>query len=312
MSFGAKCRNIKNTESTVYFRNDKCVDFEFKKAPYIVFLSPGIYLFELYGASGGYGSSATTANPGKGGYAKGLIKLNKKQLFYLFIGGMGGNRSISPESAGYNGGAPGSNGPDSGITGGSGGATDIRLEEDKLESRIIVAGGGGSAGDWKYAGKGGDGGGIEGEHGNPSTSSCSVEGGAPGTQIGGYEPGQGSSGQNGGSNKGEAGGAGGGGYWGGIGGKTGGNACSSGGGGGGSSFISGHKNCTVIDKDRNSLGTSFHPSGFYFNFPSTESGVNVGNGRAIISLMNYLMASCKIKSRSAYLLNFLLYIIVSK
>ena len=299
------CNKIPTTDLSVSVNKVGCYEFEFRNSPYTLFLRSGVYSFELYGASAGYGSPRTPHVTGKGGYVKGLIRLYKRKL-YLFIGGKGLDYSILPESAGYNGGAPGVTGPDSEPTGGSGGGTDVRTDKEKIESRIIVAGGGGSTGDWKYGGKGGDGGGIEGIAGVPSSSSCKAPGGEQGTQLTGYKLFQGETGEEGGSNLGEAGGSGGGGYWGGKRGRTGGNSCSGGGGGGGSSFISGHPSCIAVDKDGNSLGTPFHPSGLYFTLPVTETGVNEGNGKAIITLLYTIMISCRRSIHSRSFLHFVL------
>ena len=226
------CKKVSVTDLSASINVVGCNEFEFRNFSYTLFLAPGQYYFELYGAFGGYGSSQTPHVTGLGGSVKGIIKLKKTQHFFLFIGGKGLDRSIALESAGFNGGAPGVKGPGSDPTGGSGGATDIRIEKDKLESRIIVAGGGGSSGDWIYSGKGGDGGGIEGIAGASSSSTCSAPGGEQGTQISGFKPGQGETGEPGGSNYGEAGGSGGGGYWGGKKGRASDNDCSGGGGGG--------------------------------------------------------------------------------
>ncbi len=87
----------------------------------------GTYQVELWGAQGG-------KSGGKGAYTTGKINIDANQKFYIFVGGTNG----------YNGGAAGgvfaydSNG---------GGATDVRLLNDisSLNSRIMVAGGGGGS-----------------------------------------------------------------------------------------------------------------------------------------------------------------------
>ena len=84
---------------------------------------------------------------------------------YLFIGGKGGDATSEYDNGpvgygGFNGGSEGSTGINSYPTAGSGGATDVRLDINKLDSRIMVAGGGGSSGFWTKAGSGGDGGGT--------------------------------------------------------------------------------------------------------------------------------------------------------
>ncbi len=144
-------------------------------------------------------------------------------------------------------------GAGSGNAGRGGNAADLRSVPDgqpgSLESRLIVAGGGGSEGEEEegaIAGMGGNAGGGEGQEGNPASPS-GPRGGGGGTQKGG-----GAGGSAGGGSAGEAGrlgqggsggtgvpagngGGGGGGYYGGGGGGAG--NFSGGGGGGGSSFV---------------------------------------------------------------------------
>ena len=97
----------------------------------------GTYQIELWGAQGGGAG-------GKGGYTTGEISIDANQKFYLFIGGTNG----------YNGGAAGGVYP---YDNAGGGATDVRLLNDisNLNSRIMVAGGGGGSiinGTYKAAG----------------------------------------------------------------------------------------------------------------------------------------------------------------
>lgn len=117
-------------------------------------LPPGIYKFEVWGADGGDGMyhSTYTKRPGKGGYSVGAFFINKTTNVYVFVGGKSENGlhpSTRDAKGGYNGGgdAPsdkvGSNN-DSG--GAGGGATDIRIGDVDLDSRVIVAGGAGGTG----------------------------------------------------------------------------------------------------------------------------------------------------------------------
>lgn len=113
-----------------------------------VTLPKGVYKFECWGAQGGTYSSIVG---GKGGYSKGILTLENDTNIYIRVGGQGSSLSTV---AGFNGGGVGT------INGrGGGGASDIRINEDSLYSRIIVAGGGGgagiSAGSVSYAGCGG-------------------------------------------------------------------------------------------------------------------------------------------------------------
>jgi hypothetical protein len=156
--------------------------------------------------------------------------------------------------SGFNGGGAGGSGGYGGASGG-GGASDVRMGGDTLKDRIIVAAGGGGAGDrfvsYSYCDAfGGDGGGLEGNDGG-----YAVNGGGGGTQSAGGSGGGGTGtgqpgsigalglgGNGGGALSGSAGlggGGGGGGYYGGGGGGGGGmySSTQSGGGGGGSSFV---------------------------------------------------------------------------
>ena len=308
-----KCVNITKSDKPTILDRVGCYEFPFISSFYDIILSKAIYRIELFGASGGT-SEITSTGPGKGGSAKGTITIRNRREVFLFVGGKGGDGIAEDNypggSAGYNGGATGSTGIGSYPTGGSGGATDIRLEKEALESRIIVAGGGGSAGFWRVSGKGGDGGGISGEKGG-TTSQYGIIGGDPGTQTSGASPGKGESGEQGNSDGSEAGGAGGGGYWGGFGGRTGGNSNGGSGGGGGSSFISGHPDCVVVDKDGKSLNTNIHPSKLVFTSALTETGVNEGNGRAIIKLIRIADITYN-KSFSKHMIHFFIILILSK
>ena len=148
----------------------------------------------------------------------------------------------------------------------------------------MVAGGGGSGGCFKNGGKGGDGGGLNGQDGSPNSpndDTSVVDGGKVGDQdygtVGEGIPGE--SGED--PTRGEAGGSGGGGYFGGGGGKTSGNSQSSSGGGGGSSFISGMPGCIANETINQDI--SVHNSGIIFLYPISSSGVNLGDGYAIIT-----------------------------
>ena len=121
-------------------------------------LIPGSYLFELYGASGG------GSQPGKGGFASGILHVTSPLNVFLFPGGKGSYLAGSGCLAGgWNGGGSvctdkfGSSG---------GGASDVRLQPNNISSRIIVAGGGGGSGDGQPRIEnncpGGDGGGYQG------------------------------------------------------------------------------------------------------------------------------------------------------
>ena len=109
-------------------------------------LKKGTYKFEVWGAQGGYRSSATYG--GKGGYSVGTIVLNKKMSAFIYSGGAG---NTGGTAGGFNGGGR------RGTYNGGGGGSDIRIGQDSLYARVIVAGGGGSDGSKSRAGGAGGG-----------------------------------------------------------------------------------------------------------------------------------------------------------
>lgn len=114
-------------------------------------LPKGTYKLEVWGAEGGYRSSASYS--GKGGYSIGTITLTEKTTLYLYAGGSG---RTGGTAGGFNGGGK------RGSYYGGGGGSDIRVGTDSLYARVIVAGGGGSDGATNKSGKygGGANGGI--------------------------------------------------------------------------------------------------------------------------------------------------------
>ena len=90
-------------------------------------LDKGEYLLEVWGASGGTYKPSNVLG-GAGGYAKGKLTVKEKTKVFVHVGSQGSNTS---KEQGCNGG---------------GGATDIRLNNDSLYARIIVAGGRGEGG----------------------------------------------------------------------------------------------------------------------------------------------------------------------
>ena len=131
-------------------------------------LPAGVYKLECWGAQGGrYGKLASGAITGsttgyyggKGGYSVGVLTLKKETDLFLYPGGCpefsyfynvkasssgGGTVTLSGTTNGFNGGGAG--GAASSRCGGAGGGgTDIRIGQDSLYSRVIVAGGGGGA-----------------------------------------------------------------------------------------------------------------------------------------------------------------------
>lgn len=200
----------------------------------------GTYQIELWGAEGGQAlcnGVACTKYAGKGGYAKGLIHLNKGDKLYFYLGQKGQDAVLlSNTQPSYNGGGLStSDGADDEAAGAGGGATDVRLvggnwnDFNSLVSRIMVAGGGGGQA-WRNR-DGGAGGGINGVDSGSSKGA---------TQTSGYQFGIGKDGNGAGSSDGVAGG--GGGYWGGVSG----NSSYTEVGSGGSGYISGHTGCVAI------------------------------------------------------------------
>lgn len=115
--------------------NGSVMNFDYTGSVQTATLAPGTYKLECWGAQGG---SYNSYIGGYGGYSKGTITLTKATTVYISVGGAG---SSSSTAAGFNGGGTGiSSGR------GGGGATDVRIGQNSLYSRVIVAGGGGGAG----------------------------------------------------------------------------------------------------------------------------------------------------------------------
>lgn len=221
------------------------------------------YKLEAWGAQGG--SYSDIYHGGYGSYVSGVISLNIQEKLYIYVGGKGDDTSSG--NGGYNGGANGvAEGNYKGYPGG--GATDIRYfgnyvvsDEDLvwnstigLNSRILVAAGGGGAGyhTTPYYSNGGNAGGLIGYPGTSTHEGSNNLPNAGGTQIsGGYNDytdglqnevsggfGYGGAGTRGSSYGNSGGGAG---YYGGSGGPEGLQP-----GGGGSSYISGHTGAVAI------------------------------------------------------------------
>lgn len=115
--------------------NGSVMNFDYTGSVQTATLTPGTYKLECWGGQGGTYSSYIG---GYGGYSKGTITLTKTTTVYVSVGGAG---SSSSTAAGFNGGGTGiSSGR------GGGGATDVRIGQNSLYSRVIVAGGGGGAG----------------------------------------------------------------------------------------------------------------------------------------------------------------------
>ena len=205
-----------------------------------VWVSPGFYILEVWGAQGG---TQNISSSGRGGYSQAIYHVSERKNLTVCVGKSGGCSDTESVPGGFNGGG---NSQKTSLSYyrtacSGGGATDIRTSESP-EDRIIVAGGGGG-----YASHhsllGGFGGGLNGgtafEHPYSGTGATSTEPGKGGSFPGSdtcdpCEAGDGDRQGNGGNACATAvasAGGGGGGYYGGGGGAD------YGSGGGGSGFI---------------------------------------------------------------------------
>lgn len=189
------------TDTFYFFRADQISDFvtnySYTGDVYGSILERGTYKLEAWGAEGGPGYTYSTGG-GKGGYSYGILDLNIPMenilRIYVYVGGQG---SVSAGSSTTRSGA-GFNANSSSVTnsaaaanyaGGGGGASDIRIGQDSLYARVIVAGGGG--GKCGYASQsycaGGVGGGTSGVSGvyQTSTTTNTTYAGQGGTQTAG-------------------------------------------------------------------------------------------------------------------------------
>lgn len=166
--------------------NGSVMNFDYTGSVQTATLAPGTYKLECWGAQGGNSnqSNGTYGNGGKGGYSTGILNVSTNTTIYITVGGQGQNGILNTRTAGgFNGGGDGYGTNNSGVGGGGGGASDISLmspvfshssyfinnirDTNSLLSRIIVAGGGGSAGYdvSNNAANGGAGGGTTGQDG---------------------------------------------------------------------------------------------------------------------------------------------------
>lgn len=166
--------------------NGAVMNFDYTGSVQTATLTPGRYKLECWGAQGGNSnqSNGTYGNGGKGGYSTGILNVSTNTTIYITVGGQGQNGVLNTRTAGgFNGGGDGYGTNNSGVGGGGGGASDISLtspvfshssyfinnirDTNSLLSRIIVAGGGGSAGYdvSNNAANGGAGGGTIGQDG---------------------------------------------------------------------------------------------------------------------------------------------------
>ena len=131
--------------------------YEFSNDYLDVVLGNGCYFFELWGASG---FSDDFCSGGYGSYVNATINLYVPTEIKLYIGGTG-NFCIG----GFNGGGYGIKGTETEYCSGGGGSTDIRYNSS-LNSRILVAAGGGGYGSYYSACKKGSNGDASGKTGD--------------------------------------------------------------------------------------------------------------------------------------------------
>lgn len=154
-------------------------------------LPKGTYELECWGAQGGDSARKAEGLGGRGGYAKGTINLNTETVLYLLSGGKGSatTEKTVQQGGGFNGGGHGTSTSTTYTSTGGGGASDIRIGQNSLYARVIVAGGGGGGYAYKtsntenYA-EGGYGGGTSGSDGvNKGSNTTSFLPGKGGTQL---------------------------------------------------------------------------------------------------------------------------------
>ena len=234
--------------------------------------STGYYNLEVWGAQGG--NYNTTYVGGLGGYSKGIVHLEKGTTLYVCVGGQPQTVTTTKTAVpgGFNGGGNGFNRDySSTYTYGQagGGATDIRIGQNNLYARVIVAGGGSGSNNRTSGYAGGGTSGVTGQSGYAGTQTSAGTGGSFG---------QGGSASTSGNNYKYGASGGGGGFY---------------GGGAGTSY----SDSTNYDKYSGggsgyvytSTTASSYPSGcllnntYYLTASSTTEGINTGNGKATIT-----------------------------
>ena len=147
---GAITRNLTISQAACPFPVGDVRNFSYTGSYQGVELPAGQYKLQCWGAQGGSNDAApsygiTAQAGGKGGYSEGVITLTQKTTVRIYVGGQG-----SSSAGGFNGGGSttGASYFDSGNEfgasrmAGGGGASDVRLSDGELLSRMIVAGGG--------------------------------------------------------------------------------------------------------------------------------------------------------------------------
>ena len=128
----------------------KTTNYSYTGAVQTATLKAGTHKLEVWGAQGGgkqNNSSLDTANGGMGGYSYGTLTLTSNTNVFIYVGGMGKSIGSGLAEGGFNGGGAAYGSSTGEPANGGGGASDIRINEDSLYSRVIVAGGGGGGGE---------------------------------------------------------------------------------------------------------------------------------------------------------------------
>lgn len=165
--------------------NGAIMNFDYTGSVQTATLTPGRYKLECWGAEGGNGTDSPNTN-GKGGYSVGVLTLSQTLNIFIYAGGAG---IATPSASGWtitNGGFNGGGWTRSYNTsvGSGGGGSDIRIGQDSLYSRVIVAGGGGGSGNGR--GASGHGGGYNGIGYVAGTGSVSIDNNGYNNVIGNY------------------------------------------------------------------------------------------------------------------------------
>ena len=136
---------------------------------------------EVWGAQGGgrpFVTNTSAGIGGKGGYSVGKLEnVTAGQTLYVYVGGHGGSTGdgTGRGDGGWNGGGCTYTSSNSDPANGGGGATDIRINGNTVNHRIIVAGGGGGGGEDSE--QGGYGGGLNGSGNYAATQTTAGTGG---------------------------------------------------------------------------------------------------------------------------------------
>lgn len=164
-------------------RTGDIVNVPYSGAVQSLTLKKGTYKLEVWGAQGG--NYNTTYCGGKGGYSVGTLALAEDTEVYCYAGGQGKIRSSASGWATIDGGWNGGGWARSYNTlyvGSGGGGSDIRLRQDSLYARVIVAGGGGGSGYNSTLPYGQAGGGVNGGGGGAGTGIKNYTGYKSGTK----------------------------------------------------------------------------------------------------------------------------------